>query len=352
MRRRGRVIAALLAVGGTAVVAAAANGIGSGGQGRPQPRGKLPPTTATIDRQTLVDTRRESGTLGFDGSRTLSTRLAGTATWLPATGRVIARGRVLYRLDDGPVVLMYGDLPVYRALSAGVKGRDVRQFERNLWALGYRGFTVDETYSSATAEAVREWQDDLGLEETGSVEEGRVLFARGPVRVAARKASEGDDLQPGAAVLTTSGSARVVTVSLDVADQRLVRKGVAVAVRLPSGRSVPGRVLRSRTVVEPGENGADDTTELEVTVGVDRPAALNGLDQASLDVDFTAGRRKDVLTVPVAALLALAEGGYGVQVVENGAARIVPVEIGLFASGRVEVGGSGLRAGLVVGMPS
>jgi hypothetical protein len=59
-----------------------------------------------------------------------------------------------------------------------------------------------------------------------------------------------------------------------------------------------------------------------------------------------------VLTVPVAALLALAEGGYGVQVVTGTATRIVAVRTGLFAAGRVEVSGDGLTEGMTVGMPS
>ncbi len=80
--------------------------------------------------------------------------------------------------------------------------------------------------------------------------------------------------------------------------------------------------------------------------------ALGDLREAPVDVALTAGRRADVLTVPVAALVALAEGGYGVQVVDGGTSRFVAVETGLFADGRVEVSGAGLAAGLTVGMPS
>jgi hypothetical protein len=58
-----------------------------------------------------------------------------------------------------------------------------------------------------------------------------------------------------------------------------------------------------------------------------------------------------VLTVPAAAPLALAEGGYGVQVVDGDRTRIVAVQTGLFAGGRVEVTGDGLTEGLTVGMP-
>ena len=71
-----------------------------------------------------------------------------------------------------------------------------------------------------------------------------------------------------------------------------------------------------------------------------------------MDVRFVASERPDVLTVPVAALVALAEGGYGLQVIEGGTARYVAVELGMFADGRVEVSGDGLAEGVTVGMPA
>jgi hypothetical protein len=61
--------------------------------------------------------------------------------------------------------------------------------------------------------------------------------------------------------------------------------------------------------------------------------------------------RADVLTVPVNALLALAEGGYGLELVNpDGTTEIVAVETGLFADGRVEVEGPDLDDGLTVGV--
>jgi hypothetical protein len=53
-----------------------------------------------------------------------------------------------------------------------------------------------------------------------------------------------------------------------------------------------------------------------------------------------------VLAVPVAALLALAGGGYGLEVVEpSGHHVLVPVRTGVVAGGEVEVNGAGIAAG-------
>ena len=101
-----------------------------------------------------------------------------------------------------------------------------------------------------------------------------------------------------------------------------------------------------------GPAGSEVVTVIKVTVAVADQKAFAGLDEASIDVAFTASRRENVLTVPVAALLALAEGGYGVEVVDGSATRIVAVRTGLFARGRVEVSGGGLAEGMTVGMPS
>jgi hypothetical protein len=105
-------------------------------------------------------------------------------------------------------------------------------------------------------------------------------------------------------------------------------------------------------VIKPAEEQEPASTVVEVTIAVDDAKAVSGLDQATVDVAFTASQREDVLTVPVAALLALAEGGYGVQVVDGATTRVVAVETGMFASGRVEVSGDGIAEGTTVGMPA
>lgn len=320
--------------------------------------------TADVTRQTLTETLTESGTLGYGRAATLGARGQGTLTTLPSSGEVIARGEALYWVDAKPaVVLLYGSVPAYRDLTAGTEGADVEQLEKNLSSLGYDGFTVDDQFTSATADAVREWQDDLGLAETGTVDRNRVMYAVGPVRVQALAAAVGDLIQPGAKLYTWTGSERVVSVELDVNERRMVRKGAKVTVTLPGGTTVPGSVAGVETIVtsggdgsdgggEGGGGGGDSTTAVKVTVGVADAKALAHLEAAAVDVGFTASQRPDVLTVPVAALLALAEGGHGVEVVDGTSRKIVAVQTGLFANGRVEVTGAGLGEGTKVVVPS
>ncbi|CCK26467.1 hypothetical protein BN159_2088 [Streptomyces davaonensis JCM 4913] len=359
-RRRRRGLRLLTALGVLAAVggaAAAGAGLRDDGSGTASEE-RRPPATAEVTRQTLQDSRTEDGELGYGSSTTASSRVPGTVTRLPDAGERITRGEALYRVDDEPVVLLYGAVPAYRELKPGAEGRDVEQLERNLKALGHDGFTVDDTYTEATAEAVRQWQEDLGLAETGTVAPGRVVFAPAAVRVDALDTEEGAATAPGQKILSYTATAQAVTVELDTADRRLAEPGTKVGVELPDGTRVDGRVSEVMTEVDPGSGAADDgpTTVVKVIVALDGTKAQKAAASyvlASVDVEFTAGEREDVLTVPVAALVALDRGGFGVEVVAaDGGTSYVPVETGLFADGRVEISGDGIAAGTTVGMPA
>ena len=71
-----------------------------------------------------------------------------------------------------------------------------------------------------------------------------------------------------------------------------------------------------------------------------------------MSASITTEVRRGVLAVPVGALLALAEGGYAVEVDRDGRRELVGVDTGLFADGQVEVAGQGLKAGDRVVVPA
>lgn len=344
---------AALAVASAGVVAVAAVGLGGDGAPAASAATGLPPATTEVTRQTLVQHTDVDGVLGHGAATTVTARGSGTVTWLPAVGTVAERGAVLYRVDERPVVALYGALPAYRTLRAGDEGADVRQLEENLAALGRTGFTVDDEYTSATAAAVADWQDDLGLDDTGVVDAATVVYVAGPVRVSTHDTAVG--APAGGPVLRTTGTTRSVTVDLPVADQALAVAGAAVAVTLPSGQVVDGTIAAVGTVATAAESdapGGGTESTIEVVVTIADQAALGTLDEAPVDVALRSAAREDVLTVPVAALLALAEGGYGLEIVEDTTSRVVAVEPGMFADGRVEVSGPGIAEGVTVGMPA
>jgi peptidoglycan hydrolase-like protein with peptidoglycan-binding domain len=310
------------------------------------------PATAEVTVQTLTETVTVSGDLGYGDTLDMACLLGGTLTGLPAAGDVLERGDVLYSVDDTPVVLMYGSLPAYRPLNVGTEGADVKQFEKNLAELGYDGFTVDDEYTDATADAVEQWQDDLGLEATGVVDLGRVVFAPDAIRVDTVDPQLGAPAQ--GTVFTYTGLDKVVTVEVELDDQELVVVGDPVQITLPDGTEATGTVTASETAVTEEQSGAEPEadTSHEVTVAADDAAVFDALDQAAVDVGFAGDSAADVLTVPVEALLGLAEGGYGVELVDGDTTEVIAVDTGLFADGYVEVSGEGLEAGQSVVVPS
>ncbi|MEV8434687.1 peptidoglycan-binding protein [Streptomyces chartreusis] len=313
----------------------------------------VPTRTASVTRQTLADSTDVEGTLAFSSGRELTAGAPGTFTWLPAAGSGIERDGRLYEVDGTAVRLMYGDRPVYRTLKKGDEGEDVRQLKNNLIALGFgSGLAADDEFTEGTERGVEAWQKSHGLKETGTVGPGQIAFAPSAVRVRTAQVTLGGRSQPGATVLTTTGSDRVVQFGLEVAKADDLDAGDGVRVGLPDGRSVKGEVASIGRTAEADERSEDRTPKVKVTVELDRPGRTGAIDKAPVTVTLPGERRTDVLSVPVESLLALENGGFGLRVVEDGRARDLPVRLGIFADGRVEVSGAGLREGMKVGVPA
>lgn len=363
-RRLGFALLAIVAVAGGGVAVTALTTPKEPPAGDTGVKG-LPPATAPVTRGDLTDSSQQDGTLGHLGVRKINAGgPGGTLTWLARAGSVVQRDGRLYEVDGEAVRLMYGDEPMYRTLKTGDKGRDVRQLEENLAALGFTGFDVDEEFTAKTAAAVKRWQKSHDLKQTGTVGPDRIAFAGSAVRVreagsdsgagsgGGGRIAVGDRVAPGSTVLTVTGSERVVTLRVPASEAGSAKTGTRVQVTLPDGTRLPGKVSAVGRTATAGDDPQDKTPKIDVTVSFDDPAKVQGVDQSPVTVELAGQTRRDVLSVPVNALLALPDGGFGVQVVENGAARDVRVELGMFAQGRVEISGQGLREGLKVGVPS
>ncbi|GGV05385.1 hypothetical protein GCM10010495_16440 [Kitasatospora herbaricolor] len=279
-------------------------------------------------------------------------------TGLPKVGDSFKRGDTVYHVNGRPVPLFQGEAPLWRALTKGVPdGPDVRLLEQNLAALGFgKDLQVDEKFTDATTAAVKRWQKSLGVPQSGRVDPSAIVVQPGPVRITAVKVVVGAPAQ--GEVAAVSGTGRQISVNLPVDKQTLAKQGDKVTVRLPDGRSTTGTITSIGTVAakddnpDPGLGGGGKAT-VQVLVALDRPEDAGTLDGAPVTVGFTSRSRKDVLSVPVNALVALAEGGYAVEVVESaGSRRLIGVKPGLFANGRVEIGGEGLREDQKVLVPS
>jgi hypothetical protein len=360
-RRRWVTVAVVLMLVLLAAAAlAAVGGVLDGGGGSSSSGGNGPATSlATVQRRTLSRTTQFNGTLGYAGSYTVLGLARGTVTWLPTTGHVVRQGQVLYRVDEAPVVLLYGATPAYRALAEGATGADVAQLNHDLVTLRYLDRSeVDlawDEFSWATEAAVEKLQEHLGVDQTGKLPLGDVVFLPTPARVTTLRAGLG--APASGPVLQASSMARTVRVALDPDLQSEVRAGNRVTITLPNGSTTPGRVTsvgKVATVSSNNSGGSDSGPTVPLQIRPTDPSATGSLDQALVEVTITDQTVHNVLAVPVYALLARAGGGYSVEVVaSDGTHDLVPVRLGLFddAAGRVQVSGSGLAVGQRVVVP-
>jgi hypothetical protein len=364
-RRRRWVVAGVVLVLAAGVVLVVIDPFSGSGPAKSATTGAgVATSVASVTRQDLSSQTQVAATLGYAGSFSAVNQAQGTITSLPSIGQIVAQGQVLYGVSGNPVVLLYGSTPAYRSLSEGasasdVTGGDVQELNADLVALGYvSGSELSPTsdeFSYWTKVGVEKLQAALGVTQNGTLALGQAVFLPSAARVTAVSSTLGAPAQPGAPVLTTTSITRQVTIALDAAQQSEIKVGDKVTVTLPNNQTTPGVVSSVGTVATaPASGSSNSTATITVEVTPTDPAATGDLDQAPVTVSITTASVKDVLVVPVDALVALAGGGYAVEVVSSaGLHSLVPVTLGLFddADGLVAVTGSGLSVGQHVVVP-
>jgi hypothetical protein len=306
----------------------------------------IPPTvTVAVDRTNLTDDRMYPGTLGFGAGQQVTGTGSGVVTRLPTLGAKVARGSVLYRVDDQPVVVFFGTTPIFRIIDKpGIVGNDVLVLRRNLAELGYAVRSrTPETSDTGLLGALKRWQTELGVTAPGALHPGRVAVLSGGGRVSEVTAVLGGTV--AGPILRVTDTKRLIIVPMTATDSRSVRIGSTVRVTLPDAREINAKVTAIGRTVQGSDPGSGEPAKLTVTISPAKPADVANLDEAPVQVRFTTVSRKGVLAVPVGALVAVREGGYALQTPEGG---LVAVKVGVFASGLVEVSGDGVSEGLRV----
>ncbi|AHH99092.1 peptidoglycan-binding protein [Kutzneria viridogrisea] len=348
MNKRGVVITGITVLAATSIGVGAVAAFGQNGGTDATANKPAPASTAEVTRQQLVQQDTVDGTLEYAGGYQVMGAGGGVLTWLPNAGQTIAQGKAVYSVNGHSVPLFRGDVPFWRPLKSGMdNGPDVKVLEQNLKDLGYFYGVPGEKFTDATAAAVKRWQKALGVTQTGVVDPADAVVLPVDIRVATVDGVLGQPAQ--GKLIGATGTGRRVVVKLSVTKQKLASVDAKVDVSLPNGQHGSGKVISVGTVVnKPDPNQPSGTPTIDVVVGLDDPGIAGSLDGSPVRVSFTSERKENVLTVPVSALLALAEGGYAVELVDGSGTHLVKVELGMFSGGRVEVKSSELRAGAKV----
>lgn len=197
--------------------------------------------------------------------------------------------------------------------------------------------------TAALIKAIKAWQRHLELPASGELTVGSVLVLPAAVRVSALSAQVS---APAAGeLLSTTSTSKVITVLADQGEAATVDNGDHATVALSDGTTTPAKVTSVGTALQTQDGGDPSSPKLTITLVLDQPSKLKQVDSADLQVSFAAQTHKQVLTVPISALLALQEGGYALQ---TPAGALIAVKTGIFADGQVEVSGTGINEGMTV----
>ena len=353
-----------------------------------------------------------AGTLQPGPTSSVGASGRGTLTRTVDEGTTIAAGDVVAEIDGTPVIALYGQVPQFRVLNIEAQpGADIAQLEENLVALGFDpngAVTVDDTFTTATAELVLAWEQSLEIATPdGTVDAGQIAFIPGPSEVTSRTPvgsqvnagqqilgtvtlaesgyistsvdddgqvvdiafelgdpASGEGVPDGATVVEALRDAASATagqpvyrwevdlgsiqLAVDVDEVSAFELGRTLQVELPDGQLVDASVADLSDVARSIQNGNNTTTVIDVTVQPDQP----------IESIFTAGpvtirvetdRTDGAVLVPASALIALAEGGHAVEVDGRG---LVGVELGSFDDGWVEILDGTIDAGESVVVPT
>lgn len=301
----------------------------------------VPYETEEVQLRSLTDAKDFDGEVQFGEEWGLPIKLEGTVTARHPKGTVVKAGEPLIWVDNKPAFFAYGEMPLYRELFRvervpGEKlelltGDDVTQLQEFLLSQGHNDkerLKVDGIFGNRTARAVKAWQKAHGFEETGRITARELVFAPEDLRIKSEP-RVGDAF--GEFTVSTSG--QKLTVSTSRRDVRYLKEGARVEIIVDPDTTIGGVVVATAEVVDQDMGGK----KLQATITPD-----TALPESATTVTVT-GRGisvEDAVTVSVRALVALAEGGYAVEVdLGGGKTELRKIEIGEILDGFAQISG-------------
>jgi len=251
---------------------------------------------------------------------------------------------VLYTVDGAPAVALDGALPAWRSMStASTDGADIAQLEASLVALGYdpdQKVTVDDHFDTATRTMVKNWQRGLGVDTTGKVTLGTVVFLPSATTVSTVTRVVGDTVGDGDTMMTLASPTQTVVIDVPTGDEARVVPGLSVGIG-----NVQAAVSRLRSA---NRNG---TVVVEAVITPVTPIE-NATNGTAVKVKITLQDQAGVLIAPAEALVSRLDGTYAVQPqTTDGTTKWLTVELLGVSGGNVAIRGTDLKEGTVLLLP-
>lgn len=229
-----------------------------------------------------------------------------------ANGTEVGTGTVLYRVNLRPVVVAQGDTPAFRDITRGTSGEDVAQLQAMLAETGFFHGEVDGEAGWDTVAAIRAWQAELGVESSGIVAQGDIIFVPTlPARLAldTQLVARGEALSGGEHVLLGISGSPSFQIPLTEAQAAKIPTGTEVQLLSPSGAQWAATVSEIRRETNEGDGVR------AVLLGGEDAAICQDLcnelpigQTSSLPAEIVLLAEVTGLVVPVAAIVTGADG--------------------------------------------
>lgn len=272
-------------------------------------------------------------------------------------------------------ILLFGQIPAWREIKLGVTpGLDIKQLKHNLVMLGYGSESPinesSEIFTALTMQSIKNMQADLGLNSTGTLSLGDVVFLPGKsiVQYNSNFPSIGTVANPNTVVLSllpieeeslsnnalnssSYKSLQKVSTTIPVVNKELIEINSQVKIELPNEVEVYGSVseIGKIAIVPQGNQSGDPYLEVSITINDDK--SFPEWTGADVTVYVTREIASGVMAVPITSLVSLLRGGYGLEVVTDNATQLVPVEVGMYSDGWVEISSEYIQTGVQVMNP-
>lgn len=282
-------------------------------------------TTAAESDVTKVDPY--DGTVAARDTVALSSAASGTITRGAAAGATLHPGDLWLYVDEKPVAVMPGAIPMFRDLLApavgqpvALEGNDVRQLQEFLRAAGAFAGTVNGKFSTALGQAAAHWRIGHGMSNVPGFAKAELAFlpGSGPWTVSDVTAAVGEAFS-GGKVLEVSSGDMAVTVQMDDAPS-----DGATYVLVPDAGAAGADVPLTPT------GGATLTQDGKYALQLTAPAGTGGLTPGtSVVVEQHLVLASHAVAIPVTAVRVDAAGRTYVECRAPGAAaRRCPVSLG------------------------
>ena len=145
---------------------------------------------------------------------------------VPVENAEFVEGSVAVEVSGRPIMVLQGELPMYRSIRPGDIGPDVRQLKVALTRLGFKPGVANDTYDDATEAAVVAWYRARGyvaVSPTNEEEDGldasrqQVDAAKRSLRSAEAALAEALEPPKPSALKGAEGQVTIATAQLDVA---------------------------------------------------------------------------------------------------------------------------------------